>query len=1097
MAKQLKASRTSKKGDVYYVGIGASAGGLEALQDFFKAMPLDTGMVFIVIQHLSPDYRSLMDELLARHTEMPIRVATDGMMTEANTIYLIPPKNNLSIFHGKLFLEEQKVKKGLNLPIDIFFRSLAADKGKNAIGVVLSGTGSDGALGIRAIKEAGGMVMVQDEKSAKFDGMPRSAIATGLVDFILPPAQMAEEFLNYLEHPLVKKSTSLEKIMAKNVNTLAKIILILRDYCGIDFSYYKENTIIRRLERRVTINRFATLEEYIEFFSESDKEKDTLYRELLIGVTRFFRDHDAFLKLSNEILPNLLRSGKVVRVWAPGCSTGEEVYSLAMLCLEYIEAQGLDCEVKFFATDIDRHSLDTASRGFYSDGIASDIETSLLNKYFIRREGGYQVNDNVRKMVVFAAHNLIKDPPFSKLDLLVCRNLFIYLKPEMQQRLLAMFYYALSPAGYLFMGSSESIGEMSEAFEAIDGKWKLYKIRPDYKPPLSTNAIIPRQQQMESDGGVTAMPLNGGIRMERLLEGAAATALPPSVIVDASDNIVHVINDINPFFNVRSGKFSSNIVANMPSELGLFVSNILRRLKLEKKPISFENITGVGSLEGEYLTLTGRVLPVDSREYYLLGFQITKNESIPVSPDTVTVQVGEEVRRRVNDLERDLQMTKESLQATVEELETSNEELQSSNEELIASNEELQSTNEELQSVNEELYTVNSEYQTKIDELTRLNTDLDNLLKNIEVGALYLDRSLCIRKLTPLVSRITNIMPSDIGRPIAHLSVMQHYPSLVEDVDRVVETLQAVEREIADETGLIWKVGIRPYRTEYNAVEGILITFVDITRLKAEQNLVIEARTRLEAALEVGHMAWWEWNVQTGHLDYDAKKATMLGYKVEEFPNEIYAVCDLLHPDDYPRTMQAMRDYLEGKTDLWETTYRIKRRDGGYSWYYDRGKIVSRLPDGRPSMLIGTVQEISGQKSMERQLAQSHNLLEALMEDSPFAQTLVNSEGILVYANMAARKLFGISLGEIYSRSYDDSAWKITGLDGGEIAPADLPFARLRAGEEKVRGFLHHIEIPGQSKALLKIDGSPVYSQDGEFEGAVFRIECQQGGEGQ
>jgi two-component system CheB/CheR fusion protein len=1081
---------------VYYVGVGASAGGLEALQDFFKAMPVDSGMVFIVIQHLSPDYKSLMDELLARQTDIPIRIAADGMMTEVNTIYLIPPKHNLSIFHGKLFLEEQKERKGLNLPIDIFFRSLAADKGKNSVGVILSGTGSDGALGIRTIKEAGGMVLVQDEKSAKFDGMPRSAVATGLVDYILPPAKMAEELMNYIEHPLIKKTTSLEKIMSKNVNTLSKIILILRDHCGIDFSYYKENTIIRRLERRVSINRFSTLEEYIEFFSESDKEKDTLYRELLIGVTRFFRDQEAYASIRKNVLPAILKPGRAVRIWSTGCSTGEEVYSLAMEFLEYIEEHNLDCEVKFFATDIDRHSLDTAGRGFYSDGIASDVEPQLLSKYFSRRENGYQISDKVRKMVVFAAHNLTKDPPFSKLDLLVCRNLFIYLKPDMQQRLLSMFYYSTAPAGFLFMGSSESIGEMSEAFAAVDAKWKIYKPRPDYRPALSKNTIIPRMQLMENDGSVSAIPLLGGVKLERLLEGAAASALPPSVIVDESDNIVHVINDINPYFSVRSGKFSTNIVANLPNELGLFVSNILRRLKLEKKPIAFENIAGVKNFEGNLISVSGRVIIVESREFYLLSFTtgICDSVSMP-GKEIINAEVGEEVKNRVNDLERDLQITKESLQATVEELETSNEELQSSNEELIASNEELQSTNEELQSVNEELFTVNSEYQVKIDELTRLNADLDNLLRNIDVGALYLDRGLCIRKLTPLVSKITNIMPSDIGRPIAHLTVMPTYLQLYDDVNHVVETLQTFEREIRDSQDNVWKVGIRPYRTEYNAVEGVLITFIDITMLKREQEMSNESRRRLEAALEVGRMAWWEWDLLSGTVAYDDKKATMLGYTVEEFPNEIYKICDLIHPEDYQKTMQAMRDYLEGKSEQWETTYRIKRKDGGYSWYYDRGIISRWQQDGTPELLIGTVQEISGQKTLEHQLARCHNLLESMLENEPIAKTMVNAEGAIIYANAAARDLFAISKSQIYNRSYDASGWQISAKDGSAIPPEELPFSLIKNMRLPVAGYEHYIQVPGHGKVLLRIDGIPVLRQDGEFEGCIFSINFEEGGE--
>ncbi len=442
--------------DLLVVGVGASAGGLEALQDFFKAVPLDTGLAFVVIQHLSPDYKSLMDELLARHTKMRIRVAEDAMAVEPNTIYLIPPRRDLSLFRDRLVLQEQSLKKGIHLPVDIFFSSLAAEKGKNAIGIILSGTGSDGTLGTRAIKEAGGMVMVQDERSAKFDGMPRSAISTGLVDFVLDPSQMPEALVTYIHHPFVQKSRTLEDVLSQNATPLAKVAQLLKDHSGIDFSLYKEATVIRRLERRVSINRFDTVDEYLIYLHDSEKEKEILFREMLIGVTRFFRDPEAFVVLEQKVFP-FLSGKKQLRLWSAGCSTGEEVYSLAILILDYIERNRLECEVKIFATDIDRHALDSAGRGFYPDSLVADIEPALLTRYFLKRESGYQVTEAVRKIVVFASHNLIKDPPFSRLDLLVCRNLFIYFKPEVQARILGSFHHCLAPEGFLFLGSSESM----------------------------------------------------------------------------------------------------------------------------------------------------------------------------------------------------------------------------------------------------------------------------------------------------------------------------------------------------------------------------------------------------------------------------------------------------------------------------------------------------------------------------------------------------------------------------------------------------------------------------------------------------------------
>ncbi len=943
------------------IGIGASAGGLEAIQDFFKAMPTNTNLAFVVIQHLSPDYKSLMDELLARHTKIPIQIAKDGTKVEPNNIYLIPPRKNLSIFHNTLVLEDHSLKKGLNLPIDIFFRSLAADKGKLAIGVILSGTGSDGTLGTRAIKEAGGMIMVQDEISAKFDGMPRSSIATGLVDYILTPSKMPDALLNYVQHPFIRKTRSSENILEKDYDVLTKITMILRDFSGIDFSYYKENTIIRRLERRVSINRFNTLEEYLLFLSESDKEKDTLFREMLIGVTRFFRDTDAFNSFSKNVLSKLnFNANTGIRIWSVGCSTGEEVYSMAMIFLEYMEKHKIDCDLKIFATDIDRHSLDIASQGLYPESIVSDVSPDFLAKYFIKKDNGYHINESVRKVVVFATHNLLKDPPFSKLDVLICRNLFIYFKPEIQQRILSMFYYALKSQAYLFMGSSESIGEMSQAFQSVDAKWKIYQSRDGYKPPLMKDMPLPRTQIYEADNNtVMRTQLHIGPKVDRLLSSALTKYLPPSVIIDENDNIIHVINDINSFIQFKPGKFSQNLLTIIKDELSLFANNLLRKLKKDKKDIVFENITGLKEFKNKKITIEGRAITIDKATYFIVSFiseEIKKSKAIATK---TTLNVEMEVSSRIVELEKELQSSKENLQATVEELETSNEELQSSNEELIASNEELQSTNEELQSVNEELFTVNTEYQSKIEELTRLTNDLNNLLRNTEVGALYLDRCLCIRKITPIVTKITNIMESDIGRPISHIAVMSNYPELLNDVESVIDSLKSIEKEISNTDGTSWLARVRPYRTEYNSVDGIMITFIDITKIKAAE------------------------------------------YK-----------------------LQQHKEYLQ-----------------------------------------------------------------LILDNSPIAKTKVDADGNITYANKPAEKLFGITQQEILSRTYDASKWKITGEDNKPFPSEKLPFAIVRKTKKPVKGIKHYIEIPGKKKALLSINGSPIFTEQGEFNGGIFSIE--------
>lgn len=1066
----------------FIVGIGASAGGLEALQDFFRNMTTGTGLSFVVIQHLSPDYKSMMGELLSRCTQIPVQTAEDGMEVKPDNIYLIPPRKNISLFHGKLYLEDQTMRKGLNLPVDIFFRSLALEKGKNAIGIILSGTGSDGTLGTRAIKEAGGMMMVQSEESSKFDGMPRSSISTGLVDYILPPSRMPEELNNFIKHPLVKKTADIENILSNNLDTLTKIILILRDFSGIDFSFYKENTLIRRLERRISINRINDINDYLNLLSESDREKDILYREVLIGVTRFFRDSDAFDSIRKNVFP-VLNEKKTLRIWSAACSTGEEVYSIAISAREYMEINKIDCDIKIFATDIDRNSLDTASSGFYSDSIVADIEPILLTKYFTKKENGYLINENIRKMIVFASHNLLKDPPFSKIDFLICRNFFIYIKAEMQSRILSMFYYSLRPGGFLFLGTSETLGEMSEAFDVIDNKWKIYKSKSGYTSPFVRDITVSSRNDDLDNLINRSRKVNEGVKIDRILESAVSSYFPASVIIDANDNIIHTINDTSKYLSIQPGKFSQNITNNLPKELSLFVNTLIRKMK-KSDEIAVESLAGVKNFENKRLILEGRVIRTDNSCFYMISFlkniiAVNKSESESIKADSH----DEKYLKRVDELEKELQFTKENLQATVEELETSNEELQSSNE-------ELQSTNEELQSVNEELFTVNSEFQIKIDELTSLNNDINNLLKNIEVGALYIDRNLCIRKITPFISKITNILQTDIGRPVSHISVMKNYDEMLSDIYKVVENLQQIDREIVCNDGKIYLSRIRPYRTEFNSVEGILITFIDISNLREETARADIATARLYQALKMGNMAWCEWDIKTGVVLFDERKATMLGYTKDEFPSDVYKICELIHPDDYDETMQAMRDHLEGRSTLWDVTYRIKRKDGSYAWYYDRGTVTLRDKDGNPLKLIGTVIDVSRLKNLEYELRFNRTLADNILEYSPSAVVVINADGEIVYGNKQALLLFGITEDEMVSRNYDSKDWEITGLNGRELSIDELPFNVIKRTGNPIRNYKHYIKRGDNKKILLIIDGNPIF-KDNTFNSAVFHIRTE------
>ncbi|WP_462319582.1 CheR family methyltransferase, partial [Marinilabilia sp.] len=790
------------------VAIGASAGGLEALQTFFKVMPPKPGVAFVVIQHLSPDYKSFMDELLGRITKLNIEIIEDGIKLKRDTIFLIPPRKNLSLFHNQLFLEDQSKRKNLHLPVDIFFRSLATERGSDAIGIVLSGTGSDGTLGSKAIKENGGMIMAQDEQSSKFDGMPRNTIATGLTDYILPPEKMPEALLSYLKHPLIEKSHSIDSILKQETDVLSKILMILRDYSGADFSFYKEKTIIRRLERRLSVNHFQTLEQYLTLLSESDKEKEILYRELLIGVTSFFRNPEAFESLKNKVIPSIVEDAgdRTIRIWVTACSTGEEAYSLAITFLEYFEKNNIKADLKLFATDIDNESIEIAGQGFYPESILADVHPEILAKYFEKNENGYKVSEHLRKNIIFATHNILKDPPFSKTDFISCRNLFIYLKPEIQKNIFSTFYFSLRTNGYLFIGASESLGNMDTAFAPIDNKWKLFRARDGFRPPSGTkipnldifNGKSRKEQPKASQG---QGPSKSPVRLDKMLERIINDFLPPSVIIDENFNLVHVINNINDYISLPSGKFTQNFLSLVNEDMRMVVSGLIRKLLTDTQPIVSETIKNAKGFSNKLIHIETRRLNHDdeSYNYFVVSFSQKGLDSVTDEKTRESLtDLNEKQSEVYYELEKELQYTKENLQATVEELETSNEELQSSNEELIASNEELQSTNEELQSVNEELYTVNSEHQNKIEELTKLNNDINNLLKNTNIGTLYLDSKLCIRKFTPVVSQLTNIIEMDIGRPIHHISVPENYHSFIEDINKVLDDLQPIEKEIQD-----------------------------------------------------------------------------------------------------------------------------------------------------------------------------------------------------------------------------------------------------------------------------------------------------------
>jgi two-component system CheB/CheR fusion protein len=830
----------------HVVGIGASAGGLEALERLFENMPLETGMAFVVVQHLSPDFKSLMDELLARKTALPIHRASDGMEVRPNAVYLIPPRKDMIIASGRLLLTDKDPKQLVALPIDHFFRSLAHDLRDRAVAVVLSGTGSDGSRGVRDIHEAGGLVIVQAPETAKFDGMPNSARQTGSVDLVLPPEEIPAALLRCIRHPGIPGEGRDAQATVPPDAGLPAIFRMLRDAFAIDFAQYKPSTVTRRIERRLLLNRSYEVDDYVKRLQEDPSELDALYKDLLIGVTRFFRDASLFERLGHDVLPGLLAelpNDEELRVWVAGCATGEEAYSLAMRIDEQIEATGRPIKVKIFATDVHRASLDAAGTGVYTEAQLGDVSPERLQRFFLRKGETYQVAPELRQTIVFAPHNVIKDAPFTKLDLITCRNLLIYLQPATQKKVLSLFHFGLKTSGVLVLGPSESPAELSDEFLTLDPHWKIYKKRRDIRLraelQLPLSAVTPRRPA-GTLGTRSAAPRQTEQQLLGTYDALLEEFMPPSLLVNENNELIQTFAAANRYLHLRDGRVSTDILDMVDSHMRIVLSGALPRVFHERTPVTYKGLR-VALADGQHLVnLT--VKPVASRRSNLLHALVIvdDNANEPVPAAATEIPLDEVSHGHLQVVETELRFTKENLQATIEELETSNEELQATNEELVASNEELQSTNEELHSVNEELYTVNAEYQKKITELAQLAADMDNLLESTQVHTLFLDRKLCIRKFTPRIAETFHLVPQDEGRRIDSFTHNIDYSTLVDELRRVMETGQAVEQQVRDHQGEWFLLRILPYRSQ-DAIDGAVLTLIDLTRLKQAE---AEARAK-------------------------------------------------------------------------------------------------------------------------------------------------------------------------------------------------------------------------------------------------------------
>ena len=927
---------TGDKAQFVTVGIGASAGGLEALEAFFGSMPPTDKFAFVVVQHLSPDYKSLMGELLTKHTSMPIYEAEDGMEVRPGAIFLSPGKSNMTVYRGRLFLTPQE--HGLNLPIDLFLTSLAEDRGEASVGIVLSGTGSDGTRGVRAIKEAGGVVMVQDEDSAKFNGMPRSAIATGIVDYVLPPDRLAAELQHYAAGDF-KLTRALDETMPRTGTALAKILMLVKRKTGVDLSFYKETTIIRRIERRMAINQIKEIERYISFLEEFPQEVSTLFKEILIGVTRFFRDPEAFDVLADRVIPALIngKSGtEPIRIWVAACSTGEEAYSLAILVQEFLEEHELSADVKIFATDIDKAAIEVASHGAYPESIAADASRERLAKYFLKRGDTYQVTPKIREMVIFAYHNVFKDPPFRRIDLVSCRNLLIYLQPILQKKVLANFHFSLSSRGYVFLGNSETIGDYSKYFKNVDVRWKIYQATGEAAEAARSQGdgrleVPVRRPFARADHGIGSFDTPTQKPTATVFERLIESRFPPTVIINENREIQHIFGDVSPYLTLPLGRMDLDILKMAGPQVSVALGSAIQTATKDLTEVTFQGI-GVGEGDREHtidLTVTPIRGVMDQRYFAIL---FTRVEEAAARGTRIPYNVDETMKRRIAELESELKYTKENLQATIEELETSNEELQATNEELLSSNEELQSTNEELQSVNEELITVNAEYQKKIEELSQLSSDVDNLLSGSDIGTIFLDMNLTIRKFTPPAERFVKVIKTDVGRPIGDLSVRFAYDRFLKDLEEVVGGGEARDVEAQRDEGGWVLVRIRPYEETDAEAGGVVVTFIDITQRKQAELALVRQSELLTNILEASPAATTMVDAKGRLVFANHRAAEVLGQDRDElmslkFNSPSFRITDC-EGNDIPADELPFSELMETKREVSGYVHCIERADG-------------------------------------------------------------------------------------------------------------------------------------------------------------------------
>ncbi|MEM6399744.1 MAG: chemotaxis protein CheB [Cyanobacteria bacterium P01_D01_bin.116] len=970
--------------DFFVVGIGASAGGLRALEEFFANMPADSGAAYVVVQHLSPDFKSLMKELLGRTTRMDIYRVEDGMEIKPNCVYLIPPGQNLEVRNRRLQLQRQdRERPGPNFPIDIFLQSLGEDAGEHAIAVVLSGTGSDGSEGLRMLNESGGIGMVQDPATAEFDGMPHSAIATRIVDSIGSPQELAEVIYDFVKAPANEEKNEPRSKLALDSFRLGQITNILNRHQQINFTHYKPSTLSRRIHRRCLITGYHDIDDYIARLQIERKERETLCQDLLISVTKFFRDTAAWEYMETNIIPTIIEKinpGEELRCWVSACATGEEAYTLAILIDEAISDFGKQIKVKIFATDIDRIALEKAAIGIYPESIAKDLNPERLERYFIRQEQSFQVSKDLREKLIFAPHDLTKDANFTRMHIITCRNVLIYMQPQLQQQVLRNFHFSLVTKGILLLGEAETVAYFEDELVPVDKKYKIYQKARDSRLPLPVRGVENFSKHFLVQPSVKQAPQSTKQPMlEAALNNLLGQQKATCILVDKNNQVVYMFEDLAKVLKFPTGNPTTEAIKLVIPPLQLPLNTALRRAQKERNAVAYTGIKVEEGNKERILSLKVSYEQASKTAGDFLMVTISEDAEVEAVIETKHFEADSEVSHRILDLEYELQQSRENLQATIEELETTNEEQQSTNEELIASNEELQSTNEELHSVNEELFTVNAEYQSKIQELTELNADVDNLLQSTDIGVVFLDKSLKIRKFTPAATAAINLVDADIGRPIEHITNNIDFSDFTELLQSVINCGGSKQREVKlNSTGKHLLMRIYPYWQREKCCDGVVLTFVDVDEIKQVQeelqqtyNALEKNEQQLQAVLDNTTSVIYVKDIEGRYLLGNKQLSKVTGFRLEQllgnkdselFPPEIYQVFQ-----DNDQKVIAQNTVLEFEEVL--------PQPDGYIHTYISLKAPLYDEQGNPYAVCGISTDITKQKLTQEKLNKTNTEL--------------------------------------------------------------------------------------------------------------------------